>query len=174
MCSFSLEIKVLSLDGGSPKKKPRPANPFIDPPPPRHANQNDAQLFERVFGLCVQISNTENLNPETILGQCSLGALECLKNHFKSGQAHHIVKINDATELLPYIQELNMVKGMLEEAFNKYQKMMSSALWQVGCNQEGVFKVEILVGVLSGVQVAIRNRPQQNNENQANNAGLGN
>ena len=124
--------------------------------------------------MCVEISNTENLNPEAILSQCSLGALDYLKNHFTTGQAHHIVKINDATELLPYIQELNMVKGMLEEAFNKYQKMMSSALWQVGCNQDGVFKIDTLVAVLSGVQVAIRNRPQQNNENQANNAGLGN
>ena len=170
----SKQIKVLSLDGGSPKKKPRPANPFIDPPPPRHANQNDAQLFERVFNLCVEISNTEDLNPEVLLGQCNVGALEFLKTHFTAGQAHHMVKINDASELLPYIRELNVVKDMIKVAFDKYQKVMASALWRIGCNQDGVFKIDTLVGVINGVIVAKNLQAQQGNQNRAGNVGLGN
>ena len=84
-----------------------------------------------------------------------------------------MVKINDASELLPYIRELNVVKDMIKVAFDKYQKVMASALWRIGCNQDGVFKIDTLVGVINGVIVAKNLQAQQGNQNRANHAGIG-
>ena len=180
MCSFDfvfvfLKIKVLSLDGGAPKKKPKTSgNPFIDPPPPRHATNADAQLFERAFGVCVNIGQMDNIDPAQIIGEANIASLNYLKDFLGTGTAHHLSKIQETADLLPFIRELKLVEDMVGQAHEKYTKLMSGAMWNMGCNSKGTFNMDLLIGIFKGAITAKQQQPQQNNaENRANNAGLG-
>ena len=71
--------------------------------------------------------------------------------------------------MLPFIQTLVRVEKFIEVCHDKYMMMMSSALWRLGVNDEGVFRMDVLIGVING---AITAKAQQNAG--GGNAGLGN
>ena len=71
--------------------------------------------------------------------------------------------------MLPFIQTLVRVEKFVEVSHEKYMKMMSSALWKLGVNDDGVFRMDVLIGVING---AITAKAQQNAG--GGNAGLGN
>ena len=37
---------------------------------------------------------------------------------------------------------------------DKYKKMMASTLWKMGCNEEGKFKMDVLIAVTNGAMTA--------------------
>jgi len=57
---------------------------------PTLANQGD---FENAFRRCVEIGATVNLDPRALIGQCDAMGLAQLANHLRSGQSHHIKKV---------------------------------------------------------------------------------
>ena len=57
---------------------------------PTLANQPD---FESAFRTCVEIGGAVNLDPRTLIGQCDAMGLAQLANHLRSGQSHHIKKV---------------------------------------------------------------------------------
>ena len=55
---------------------------------------------------------------------------------------------------MPFIQMLLKVKRFVEVSHNKYKKMMASALWNLGLNTEGIFKMDVLIGVIDGAMTS--------------------
>ena len=69
-----------------------------------------------------------SLDPSTLIAQCDVHALSFLVKHLTTGTAHHLKKIEDACDLLPFIQTLLKVKKFIAVSHEKYGKMLASAL----------------------------------------------
>ena len=146
---------TMSIKGGvkrarSTKVKPNPFEEervqFV-----KHENLED---FESSFHTCINIANIESLDPITLLGQCDIQGLLTLKTHLSTGKAHHLNKVEEACDLLPFIQKLLKVKMFVAVSHDKYKKMMASTLWKLGCTEEGNFKMDVLIAVINGTMTA--------------------
>ena len=131
----------------------------------KHENLDD---FEAAFHTCINIANIESLDPHTLLGQCDIQGLLTLKTHLSTGKAHHLSKVEEACDLLPFIQTLLKVKMFVAVSHDKYKKMMASTLWKLGCTEEGNFKMDVLVAVING---AVTAKAQQQPASGANSLG---
>ena len=152
-----MKIKVLSLDGGvGGKKRKGNDNPYEERVP-EYPTANDMIMFEQAFGVCVQIGTSTALDPIGLIGNCDALALEGLKAHLTTGTSHHKVKIEEACDLLPFVQNLVKVEMFISDCHAKYKKMMSSALWKMGTDQKGVFKMSTLCGVIDGAKAKSTN-----------------
>ena len=148
---------VLGLDGGGKKRKgDENPNPYEERVP-EYPTADDMNKFEQAFGVCVEIGNSTALDPIALIANCDVVALEGLKTHLNSGTAHHKVKIEGACDLLPFIQNLVKVEMFISDCHAKYKKMMSSALWKMGTDQKGVFKMSTLCGVIDGAKAKSTN-----------------
>ena len=117
----------------------------------KHENQED---FESSFHTCLSIANIESLDPITLLGQCDIQGLLTLKTHLSTGKAHHLNKVEEACDLLPFIQKLLKVKMFVSVSHDKYKKMLASTLWKLGCNGDANFKMDVLIAVINGTLTA--------------------
>ena len=152
-----MKIKVLSLDGGvGGKKRKGNDNPYEERTP-EFPTTDDINKFEQAFGVCVEIGNSTALDPIALIANCDATALEGLKNHLTTGTSHHKVKIEEACDLLPFVQNLVKVENFISDCHSKYKKMMSSALWKMGTDQKGVFKMSTLCGVIDGAKAKSTN-----------------
>ena len=154
---FFYKIKVLSLDGGvGGKKRKGDDNPYEERVPeyPTALNQTN---YEQAFHVCVQIGQATALNPLALIKECEPEALAGLKTYLNSGTAHHKVKIEGACDLLPFVQNLVKVEMFISDCHAKYKKMMSAALWKMGTDQKGVFKMSTLCGVIDGAKAKSTN-----------------
>ena len=134
-------------------KKKEEVNPYEEEMPPEYAKQETAGDFEGAFATTVQIGESVPLDPLVLIRECDPLGLITLKTHLTTGKAHHLCKIEDACDLLPFIHTLLKVKTFITVSHDKYKKMMASALWKLGLTTEGVFKMDVLVGVLNGALV---------------------
>ena len=82
-----------------------------------------------------------------------------LKTHLSTGKAHHLNKVKEACDLLPFIQTLLKVQMFVAVSHNKYKKMMASTLWKLGCNEEGNFKMDVLIAVINGAMTGTAAAP---------------
>ena len=152
-----MKIKVLSLDGGvGGKKRKGNDNPYEERVP-EYPTANDMIMFEQAFGVCVQIGNSTALDPIALIASCDATALEGLKTYLTTGTSHHKVKIEEACDLLPFVQNLVKVEMFISDCHAKYKKMMSAALWKMGTDQKGVFKMSTLCGVIDGAKAKSTN-----------------
>jgi hypothetical protein len=164
----------LGLHGGAPKKKPKVgANPFEDPVPPRHATNADGGMFAQAFQVSVEIGQMVMIDPNALLHRCDVPSLIQIKGVLESGtKAHHIDKIKEACDIFEFIKGLVVVEEMVGNAHEKYQKLMSSSLWKMGCDANGKFLMSTLVGVINGA-ICTKQQPQPQPAHHGNQAGLG-
>ena len=69
-----------------------------------------------------------------------------------TGTAHHSVKIESVSEMLPFVRSMKRVIKLLENTQSKFTKLMSAKLWMLGCVEVGgQFKMDTLVSFVRGV-----------------------
>ena len=138
------------------KKRKGDDNPYEERVP-EYPTPGDMNKFEQAFHVSVQIGNSTTLDPLALIAQCEPEALDGLKTYLNAGTAHHKVKIEGACDLLPFVQNLVKVETFISDCHAKYKKMMASALWKIGQDQKGVFKMSTLCGVIDGAKVKSTN-----------------
>ena len=82
---------TMRVRGGGKRPRVKP-NPFEEEMLQfvKHENLDD---FEAAFHTCLNIANTESLDPLTMLGQCDIQGPNTMKTHLSTGKAHHLNKV---------------------------------------------------------------------------------
>ena len=127
---------LLGLRGGAPKKK-RKENPFLTEVP-RMAQEGDLNHFEASFKTALEITKMESVDPLATIQECSLENVERLRNHLCCGTAHHLFKLESASDVVPNIASMLLVKEIISNSYDKHRKLLASALWSLGCVEDSV------------------------------------
>ena len=127
----------LRIRGGAPKKK-RKDNPFLTEAPRRMAQEGDLNYFEASFKTALEITKMESVDPIGTIQECNLEDLERLRNHLCCGTAHHMFKLESASEVVPNIASMLLVKEIISNSYDKHRKLLASALWSLGCSEDSV------------------------------------
>ncbi|CAJ1443431.1 unnamed protein product [Effrenium voratum] len=147
---------VLSIrgTGGAPKKRKASSNinPFSEDEA-TFPTATDTALFQEAFTSSIQMAalNKDQIDLKTIFTSCDGTSLDFILSKLTTGRAHHTVKIESIVESIPFVQSVKQVSKMLENSYEKYKRLMSSKLWDLGC-VDGAFKMESLTSFINGVR----------------------
>ena len=124
------------LRGGAPKKK-RKDNPFLTEAI-RMAQEDDLNYFEASFKTALEITMMESADPIVTIQECNLEDLERLRQHLTQGTSHHMFKLESASDVVPNIASMLLVKEIISNSYDKHRKLLASALWRLGCSEDSV------------------------------------
>ena len=141
--------KVLGIVGGAGKRK-KPNNPFEDEVV-EYAQQADQQAWADSWTACLTITQMTTVDVEGMLAQASRMELDGLIHHLTTGKAHHIVKVNEIPEMLPFARSMKRVIKLNENGLEKFCRLMGKKLWDLG-TEHGSFKMEVLTSYIKGVK----------------------
>ena len=127
---------TLGLKGGAPKKK-RKENPFLNEVP-KMVQEGDLNYFEASFKTALAITKMESVDPISTIQECNLEDLERLRNHLSCGTAHLMFKLESASEVVPNIASMLLVKEFITNSYDKHRMLLASALWKLGCSEDSV------------------------------------
>jgi len=156
-CVLSLFSQVLGLAGGNPKKRktaPKTAkNPFDDDETPEYPTAVDANHFQEAFnhGINVGVMSKDTLDARAMIAMATGQTLEAVINHLEHGTAHSLVRLEDVSEMVPFVSSMKRVSKLCDNAVDKFKKVMASKMWQLGVSHGG-FKMETLVAFVKGVR----------------------
>jgi hypothetical protein len=93
------------------------------------------------------------LDVRAMLIACDGAGLDGVLDTLSTGTAHHNVKIEAVSEMLPFVRSMKRVVKLLEDTQMKFVKLMSAKLWVLGCVEVGgAFKMDTLVSFVRGVR----------------------
>jgi hypothetical protein len=145
---------VLAIRGGAATSKKRRAskNPFDDETP-EYPTAEDANHFQEAFahGINIGAMNKDTMDVRAMLAMASGVTLDAVVNHLEHGTAHHHVRMEDVSEMVPFVHSMKRVSKLCDNAIEKFKKMMAAKMWQLGV-AHGTFKMETLVAFVKGVR----------------------
>lgn len=112
-------------------------------------------MFQEAFNSAVLIGGLtkEGLNVRAMLAECDAGGLDAVLTTLTTGKAHHNVKIEAVSDMLPFVRSMGRAVRLLEASQAKFKKLMSAHLWTLGCAEVGgQFKMDTLVSFVRGVR----------------------
>ena len=113
----------------------------------------DANHFQEAFnhGINVGAMNKDTLDVRAMLTMASGQTLDAVIHHLEHGTAHHHVRLEDVSEMVPFVSSMKRVAVLCDNAVEKFKKLMASKMWQLGVGH-GTFKMETLVAFVKGVR----------------------
>ncbi len=146
---------LLRMRGGAgPKRKRESANPF-DEEQQEYATIDDGQHWQQAFEHSVRVGvmTKEQLDVRTMLAAATGEQLDAVVLHLTTGKAHHNIKIDEVSEMIPFVMSMKRVISLIENSMSKFKRLMSAKLWQLGCSEAGAaFKMETLVAYVRGIR----------------------
>ena len=95
----------------------------------------------------------DDLDVEAMLIACDGQGLDVVIHTLTTGSSHHNLKVEEVSNMMPFVRSMSRVVKLLEATPNKFKKLMSAKLWVLGCAEVGgAFKMETLVTFVRGVR----------------------
>ena len=139
--------------GAGGKKRKAVKNPFEEEVTPEYPTAVDANHFQEAFtqGINIGVMNKDILDVRAMLTMADGATLDGVINHLEHGTSHHHVRVEDVSEMVPFVSSMKRVSKLCDNAVEKFKKSMASKMWLLGV-AHGTFKMDTLVAYVKGVR----------------------